>query len=69
MTWKYKIGDRFTGAFGASVEVVGLTEHEGQPVYEVRSAFTTGEPWLVGEFWLDSMRKARMLAPRKAKAK
>jgi hypothetical protein len=59
MTWKYKIGDVFKSQ-GAQLEVVGLVEHEGQPVYEMRTPHTEGEPWLMSEYWLDSMTKCRM---------
>jgi hypothetical protein len=57
--YRFKVGD-VVSAQGATLKVIKqLVTPDGRPAYEMRSPFTTGEPWLVGEWALETARRVR----------
>lgn len=58
--YRFKVGD-VVEAQGARLKVIKQrVTSDGRPAYEMRSPFTTGEPWLVGEWALETARKVRV---------
>lgn len=60
---KYKIGDVFENQ-GSRLIVMRLlettsTDPAKEPIYEVRSPYTRGDNWLMGEGWLLTLKKLR----------
>lgn len=58
--YRFKVGD-VVEAQGARLKVTKLiTTSDGRPAYEMVSPHTIGEPWLVGEWALETSRKVRV---------
>lgn len=57
--YRFKVGD-VVEAQGVRLKVTKLiVTPDGRPAYEMRSPFTKGEPWRVGEWALEFARKVR----------